>query len=67
MANYTSKETIELLSINRNFLDVLRNNNIIKSDKFGRSYYYTDKDIEEFLDTYLGKSITKGGLIFNEG
>lgn len=67
MANYRTKEAVEVMSINRNLLDSIRKARLIKSHKIGRNYVYMDSDIEEFLDSYIGKRITKEGLVLNEG
>lgn len=66
MANYKTKEALEMLSINRNLLDALKKAGLIKSHKIGRNYVYSDSDIQEFLDVYIGKKISKEGIVLNE-
>ena len=63
MANYKTKEAVELLSINRNLLDSFRKAGIITSFKLGRNFVYSEDDMIKFLDKYLGKEITKEGLV----
>ena len=63
MANYTTKDAIEVMSINRNLLDSFRKAGLIKYFKLGRNYLYPEDEIVIFLKKYLGKEITKEGLV----
>lgn len=63
MANYTTKDAVELLSINRNLLDSYRRAGLIKSFKLGKNYIYPEAELIKFLETNLGKEITKEGLV----
>lgn len=67
MANYRTNETAYVLSISRTMVDAIRRNGVIHSFKIGKNYEFSDADIEEFLDTYIGKKITKEGFVLNEG
>lgn len=63
MANYKTKEAVEILSINRNLLDSFRKAGLINSIRLGRNFVYPDEELIKFLDKYLGKEITKEGLV----
>lgn len=63
MPNYNTKEVVEIMSINRNLLDSFRKAGLIKSFKLGRNYLYPEAEIIIFLEKYLGKEITKEGLV----
>lgn len=63
MINYTTKQAVEKLNINRNLLDSFRRAGIIGSKKLGRNYVYSDVELDNFLKKYLGKEITKEGIV----
>lgn len=61
---YNTKETIQILGINRNLLDSFRKKGIIKAVKMGRLYVYPKSEIESFIQNNIGKEITKEGIIY---
>ena len=61
---YNTEETCYLLGINRKLLDSFRKKGLIKSIKTGRYWIYPASEIESFLTNYLGKEITKDGIVY---
>lgn len=61
--SFNTDETCELLSINRNLLDCYRRKGIIKSIKCGRNNIYPRYELENFLNKYNGREITKDGIV----
>lgn len=63
---YNTKESIEVLGINRSLLDSYRKKGLIKCVKLGRNYLYPKTELESFIQRNLGNEITKEGLILWE-
>ena len=61
--SFNTKETCQILSINRNLLDSFRKKGLIKYVKMGRQYVYPKTEIENFINRNIGKEITKEGYI----
>lgn len=61
--SFNTKESVEILGINRNLLDSFRRKGIIKAVKVGRYYLYPKQELESFINKNLGKEITKEGII----
>ena len=64
---YNTKETIEILGINRNLLDCYRKRGLIRALKVGRYFIYPRSELENFIDRNIGNEITKDGLIVSGG
>lgn len=62
----STNEAVEYSGINRNLLDSFRRAGIIRANKMGRQYYYSVKELNDFIDRNVGKEITKDGLIIGE-
>lgn len=60
---FNTKESVQILGINRNLLDSYRKRGLIKSVKVGRFYIYPKTELENFINRNLGREITKEGLI----
>ena len=60
---FNTDEACEMLSINRQLLDSYRKGGLIRATKLGRLYVYPKKELERFIDTNIGKEITKDGAI----
>ncbi len=60
---FNTEEACEMLSINRQLLDSYRKGGLIRATKMGRLYVYPKKELERFIDTNIGKEITKDGAI----
>lgn len=60
---FNTKESVELLGINRNLLDSYRKNGLIRAIKVGRYYIYPKTELESFINRNLGNEITKEGMI----
>lgn len=63
---FNTEEACALLSINRQLLDSYRKGGLIKATKYGRFYVYPKKELERFIDSNIGKEITKDGIIYGE-
>lgn len=62
---FNTKESVEILGINRNLLDSFRRKGLIKAIKVGRYYLYPKQELESFIAKNLGKEITKEGIIYD--
>lgn len=62
----TSKEAVEYLGIPRTLLDSLRRSGRIRANKLGRQYYFSTRELNNFVDRNIGKEITKDGLIIGD-
>lgn len=63
---FNTEEACQLLSINRSLLDSYRQGGLIRATKMGRLYIYPKKELERFIDSNIGKEITKDGIIYGE-
>ena len=63
---FNTEEACQLLSINRSLLDSYRKGGLIKATKYGRFYVYPKKELERFVDSNIGKEITKDGIIYGD-
>ncbi len=62
---YNTKEATEILSINRNLLDIYRRRGLIRAVKVGRYFIYPRAELERFIERNLGNEITKDGTIIS--
>ena len=49
---YTNKELMELLGIHSRYLKQLRDNGYIGYTRYGDKYWYTQADLDEFLNRF---------------
>lgn len=63
---YNTDEACQVLSMNRHLLDSYRKGGLIKATKVGRCYIYPKKELERFINSTIGKEITKEGIVIGE-
>ena len=58
MQYYTTVEVAQMLHCNRRLVGVYQRYGALKGIRTGRGYIFSDRDIEEFYETYKGSDMT---------
>lgn len=55
---YTAQETARLIGIDRHMLPLMNETGMLKGIKTGRARRYSETEIEQFWEEYLGEDIS---------
>ena len=55
---FTTEETADLLKVNRKIIDSLRKTGVLNGIKLGKTFIFSAKEIDRFLEQYEGTDLS---------